>query len=111
MLGQSWKLPKYPIGCKVEVRQVIHVNSEVLTDNVECYKITPDGLSADLTFVNSCIALLGPFNLQNPLVSLSVVVGLEALVAGVRVASHGQDVDVSMSNPRHLQFQQAISSL
>lgn len=61
-----------------------------------------DRLRAYLAFVNACIPRLRPLDLQDPLVGLRMVVGLEALVAGIGVHPHGQDVDVTVSHPGDL---------
>lgn len=71
----------------------------VLTDNIKGNKITPDRLSADLTFVYAGISFLGPFNLEDPLICFTMMVGLETLIARVGVASDSQNVYVPMPDP------------
>lgn len=65
--------------------------------------MAPDRLSADLAFVNARIPFLGPFDLQDPLVRLRMIIWLEALVARVRVQTYGQYVDVPVSYPGDLE--------
>jgi hypothetical protein len=73
-----------------------------LTDNIEVNEIAAYRLCADLTFVDAGVSFLRPLYLQSPLVIVSMVIRLEALVASVRVASNCQDVNVPVSDPRHL---------
>ena len=74
-----------------------------LTDDVEVDEVAANGLRADLALVYPRVPLLGPLDLQRPLFVVSVMVGLEALVARVGVAPHSEDVDVAVTYPRHLQ--------
>jgi len=74
-----------------------------LTHNIERDKVAAVRLCADLTLVVPSVPLLGPLDLQSPLFVLAVMDGLEPLVTGVSVATHGQNVDVPVTNPRHLQ--------
>jgi len=62
-------------------------------------------LRADLTLVDARVPFLCPFDLQRPLFVVSVMIRLKALIAGVGVPSHCEDVDVSVSYPRNLQAQ------
>lgn len=60
------------------------------------------GLRRDLALVDAGVALLRPLDVQRPVVRLRRVRGLEALVRRVRVAAHGQDVQVAVPDPRYL---------
>jgi hypothetical protein len=70
-----------------------------LTHNIERDKVAAVRLRADLTLVVAGVPLLGPLDLQRPLLVLTLMDCLEPLVTGVRIAAHGQDVDVSVPNP------------
>lgn len=74
----------------------------VLTHNIERDEVASVGLRADLTLVVAGVPLLGPLDLQRPLLVFTVMDRLESLIAGVRVAAHGQDVNVSVPDPRNL---------
>lgn len=58
--------------------------------------------NAYLTFIFSCISLLHPFDLQNPVLRLFVVSRLESLVGRVSVGTHSKNVNITMSDPGHL---------
>lgn len=62
-------------------------------------------MRADLTLVDARVPFLCPLDLQRPLFVVSVMIRLKALIAGVGVPSHCEDVDVSVSDPRNLQAQ------
>lgn len=51
--------------------------------------------------ITSSVALLGPFNLQRPLVVLFVMSRLKSLVTRVGVTADREDVNVTMTNPRY----------
>lgn len=54
---------------------------------------------AHLTFVDARVALLRVLDLKGPIFILRLVYARESLVTCVRVATHGQQVDVTVSNP------------
>ena len=62
-------------------------------------------MRADLTLVDARVPFLCPLDLQRPLFVVSVMIRLKALIAGVGVPSHCEDVNVSVSDPRNLQPQ------
>jgi hypothetical protein len=70
-----------------------------LTDDSEVNEIAAYWLRVDLTFVDACIPFLSPLDLQRPFFIVSVMVGLKALVTRVGIAPHGEDVNVSVSDP------------
>lgn len=74
----------------------------LLTDNAQRDKVTAHGLGRDLALVDSGVPLLGPLDLQRPVVGVFVMRRLEALVRGVRVAAHRQDVNVPVPYPGDL---------
>jgi hypothetical protein len=71
----------------------------VLTYDVEMYEVAHVRRGADLTLVDAGVAVLRVLDLQRPLVRVRVMDGPEALVARVRVAAHGQQVDVAVPHP------------
>lgn len=58
---------------------------------------------ADLTLVDSSVAMLRILDLQSPVFGMRMMDGPEALVTGVRVATDGEEMHVPMSHPGHLQ--------
>ena len=76
---------------------------QLLTNNLELYKIASNWLGVDLTLVSTRISLLNVLYLQNPLVTSHVVDGSEAHVCRVGITANCQDVQVVMPNPGHLQ--------
>jgi hypothetical protein len=70
-----------------------------LTHNIERDKVAAVRLRADLTLVVAGVPLLGPLDLQRPLLILTLMDRLKPLVTGVRIAAHGQYVDVSVPDP------------
>jgi len=56
-------------------------------------------LRADLTLVDARVPFLCPLDLQRPLFVVSVMIRLKALIAGVGIPSHCEDVDISVSDP------------
>jgi hypothetical protein len=60
-----------------------------LTNNIKRDKVAAVGLRADLTLIVTGVPLLGPLDLQRPFFIFTVMDGLEPLVTGVSVASHG----------------------
>lgn len=77
-------------------------HSVSLTHNVKIDGVAAHRLSANLALVDAGVSLLCPFDLQRPLVGLRMVIGLETLVARVRVAAHCEDVQVSVPDPGYL---------
>lgn len=75
----------------------------VLTHHREVHGVADRWCGAHLTLVEARISPLWVANLQHPVFCLWRVDGLETLVARVRVSPDSQKVDVSVSNPRHLQ--------
>lgn len=67
------------------------------------HEVAHVGYGGHLAFVDAGVPVLGILYLQGPVVRLHVVHGPEALVVRVRVPADGQQVDVPVSNPRHLQ--------
>lgn len=59
--------------------------------------------STDLALVYARVLFLRIFYPQRPVFRVRFVDGLESLIAGVRVASRGQQVYVAMSDPRDLE--------
>lgn len=78
------------------------------TNKVQVNKVAPNGLCAYLALINSSIAFLRPFYLQSPFVVFRVMISLKSLVAGICVAAHCQDMNVSMSNPRDLELELVV---
>ena len=66
-------------------------------------------LGADLTLVETRVTCLHVFDLQSPRVGAVHVEALEALVCDERVAVHGEDVRVSVTDPGYLQQEEAVS--
>jgi hypothetical protein len=62
---------------------------------------------ADLALVHARVPALRVPDLQHPVLQVWRVDGLEALVAGVRVAADGEQMQVSVPDPRHLQQMRA----
>lgn len=73
-----------------------------LTHNVQVDRITAHRLRGYLALIDSRVPLLGPFDLQCPLVNVAMIGGLKALICGVRVCAHGEYVQIPMSYPGHL---------
>jgi hypothetical protein len=57
---------------------------------------------ADLALVNARVAMLRVLDLQGPVLTVWMVDGTKPLVTGVGVPPHRQQVDVTVSHPRHL---------
>ena len=73
-----------------------------LTDKIQFHRVAFDGLSGNLTVVQTSISLLSKFDLQCPLVRLFVMCRCETLVSRVSVCSNSQNMQISMTNPRDL---------
>ena len=80
-----------------------NVNICSLTDDVQLDEEAPDGLRADLALVPARVPPARLLDLQHPLVPRRVVVRLVARVRRVREPAHGEDVEVAVPDPRHLQ--------
>ena len=92
-----------PIG-PLLIHEWQHVSSRrSLTDHVQLHEEAPDGLRADLALVPARVPPPRLLDLQHPLVPRRVVVGLVARVRRVREPTHGEDVQVAVPDPRHLQ--------
>lgn len=74
----------------------------VLTYYGEVHGVPDGGSGRHLTLVDAGVPQLGVPDLQRPVLGLRGVGGDEALVGGVRVPADCQQVDVMMSDPRHL---------
>lgn len=79
-----------------------HTVHNVLTDNAQRNEIAAHRLGRNLAFVDAGVPLLGPLDLQRPVVGVFVMRRLEALVRGVCVAPDGQNVDIAMPYPGYL---------
>ena len=73
-----------------------------LTDYVQIHGEGSGSLRGNLALVDAGVSLLHVLDDQDPLVGVRVVSRHEALVRGVRVLSHGQNVDISVTYPRYL---------
>ena len=82
----------------------LKVHPQLLTDDVELDEEAPDWLRADLALVAARVAAARPLDLEHPLVARRVVVRLVPRVRRVREATHRQDVQVAVTDPRHLQW-------
>lgn len=65
-------------------------------------EVAAHGLRGHLALVDPGVPLLGPLDVQRPVVAQRRVRRLEALVRRVSVAAHRQDVQVAVADPRHL---------
>ena len=61
------------------------------------------GSSGDLALVYTAVSVLRILYLKRPVVRMNVVNCTKSLIARVRVASNGQQVNVPVTNPRYLQ--------
>lgn len=75
----------------------------LLTHDVQVDGIAAHRLRGYLALVDPGVSLLGPLDLQGPLVDVPMVGGLETLIRRVGVGAHGEDVQVTMSYPGNLQ--------
>lgn len=66
--------------------------SDFLTKDVEVHEVWADRLGGHLTLVDARVPDLGVANLENPVLGVRGVDDLVALVGGVGVATHRQDV-------------------
>lgn len=74
-----------------------------LTDDVEVYEVRHVRCCRDLTLVDPLVPVLGVLDLEGPVLAALMVDRSEPLVRGVGVPTHCQEVDVTVSHPRHLQ--------
>lgn len=74
------------------------------------YEVSDGGRGADLALVDAGVLALRIFDAQLPVLGVRRVERLEALVARVRVASHGEQVDVPMAHPRHRAVAQVLDA-
>ena len=72
------------------------------TDYVQLKKLTAMRLCGHLAFVETGITSLTVFDLQRPIFGKSGADNTEALVGCVGVATHRQNMNVTMAYPRNL---------
>lgn len=56
-----------------------------------------------LALIDARVPMLRIFDLQDPVLRVRMMDGPKALVRRVRVSTDGQQMDVTVANPRHLQ--------
>jgi hypothetical protein len=83
--------------------------SFLLTYYCKLNKEAPDRLRADLALVSPRVPLLRGLDLEDPFVPARVVVGLVSEVGRVREATNGQDVKITMTDPRNLKKDETYS--
>ncbi|KAG5899918.1 hypothetical protein JTB14_002470 [Gonioctena quinquepunctata] len=81
----------------------MNFNRYVLTYNCEMDEMREVRRRRHLTLVHAGVSVLRILDLQNPVLRVRLMNGPKPLIARVSVASHGEKMDVPMSNPRHLQ--------
>ena len=74
-----------------------------LTDDGEEEGVAHGRRGGDLALVEARVLALRVPDAQRPVLGVRRVHRLEALVRRVRVAAHGEQVDVPVPHPRHLQ--------
>lgn len=74
----------------------------VITDNVQEHELADGWRGRNLTFIDALVLALRVPDPQRPLLGVRRVHRLKALVRRVRVPTHGQQMDVTMSHPGHL---------
>ena len=74
-----------------------------LTDDLQQIRLAPLRLRVDLALVDARVGLGGAADLEVPVVRRVRVVGREARVRRVRRGAQGQDVQVGLADPGHLQ--------
>ncbi len=95
-------IPKLAL-CGNNSRHVVVCILHLLTHDCELYEEAPDGLRADLALVPARVLPPRALDLQHPLVAARVVVRLVAHIGRVREPAHGEDVQVAVADPRHLE--------
>lgn len=73
-----------------------------LTNNLETDEIASSGLGADLALVKSGIFQLGRAELQSPFTRVPLMVDGKTSVFGVNRSANAENVQVTMTDPRHL---------
>lgn len=73
-----------------------------LTDDVEVDEVAHVWRGGYLALVDAAVPVLGVLDLEGPVLRVGVVDRPEALVARVRVSTHGEEVHVPVTHPRYL---------
>lgn len=75
----------------------------MLTDYVQVHKMAHVRCRRYLTLVDAGVAMLRVLDLQAPVFRVRMVYRPEPLIGSVRVAADRQQMDVPVTDPRHLQ--------
>lgn len=86
----------------LKVEHLYNITSSTLTDDLKVNILANVGRGGYLTLVDSRVSDLRILYLERPVFTRRLIDRTKSLIAGVRVPANGEQVNVSVSDPRYL---------